>query len=527
MWNDKIAAGLLLALLAGCEAPQTSKAKDEWNAANNPVTMMASAYSFETSYAALPKSGRPERFPWSDNYWPTYQGGVAHRWNDDKSRELSLLESKSTDRVFAGQLDENPELQKKRSEVYGYAPYTKEQLLAMPEAEREATIRSLSPAEKYDIYRGDFEYSTVKSERDRTGILQTLRDQPSFSEGKKIETWFGICHSWAPATILFKEPAAISVQTKDQIKVDFGASDIKALLSHMIDVDNTQTRFNTFMGQRCNSDISQTNISRLDKEIFGSLEPTNNELVEQAIEKLFKETSIDVAVKMGLVPYILAYTDTVEYAQKRFAEVSASLRRYVNSRIQDDFDAAYNKAPKILALAGTGALTPAERLAGIQDSVRTSACSDTNAGAFHLVLTNIVGLQKQSFVVDITRDREVWNQAVAGYSSREVAELTGDQISPTAAPGTVKELEIATTFYYTGEMSPAWEPFGNGTQLDRRYHKPLKYQYRLEIDANGRIIGGSWLSESRPDFLWGAGNMVFSPVYADLKRLYYQTIQKQ
>jgi hypothetical protein len=76
-------------------------------------------------------------------------------------------------------------------------------------------------------------------------------------------------------------------------------------------------------------------------------------------------------------------------------------------------------------------------------------------------------------------------------------------------------------------MAPAWEPFGNGQQLDRRYHLPLNYRYKLELDVNGNIIGGSWLSDSRPDFLWGAGNMVFSPEFSDLKRLYYKAIQKR
>ncbi|HYX35501.1 MAG TPA: hypothetical protein VE954_20590 [Oligoflexus sp.] len=525
MLNHKISAGLLLALLAGCEAPQSSDVKDRWDSANNPVTMMATDNSFETSYDALPKSGRPALAPWSDNYWPTYQGGVGYRWNAENSRELSRLESKSTDRLYRGQLDENPELQKLRSEVYGYTPYTKEQLLAMPEAEREATIRSLSPAEKYDIYRGDFEYTTLKSERARTGILQTLRDQPDYKKDKKIETWFGICHAWAPATIMFKEPAAISVETKDNIKVDFGASDVKALLSHMIDVDDNVTRYNSFMGVRCDSDISQTNVSKLDKEWFETLEAKNNAHVEQAIEKLLKETSIDVAIKVGMLPYILAYSDSVEYAQKRFGEVSTNLRRYVRDRVRADFETAYNRAPAILALAGTGTLTPAERLAGLQEAMRTTGCSDTNAGAFHLVLANIVGLQKQSFVVDITRDREVWNQAVAGYTSREIRTLTGDKISKTAAPGTVKEVEIATTFYYTGEMNPAWEPFGNGTDLDKRYHLPQSYRYKIEIDSNGNIIGGSWISDLRPDFLWDAANPVFSPEFRDLKKLYYKAIQ--
>ena len=526
MATKSLVSGLLLSLLAACEAPHTSQVKDEWNDANNPVTMMANAYSFETSYDALPKSGRPERMPWSDNYWPTYQGGLGYRWNQEKSRQLSRMESKSSDSLYAGQLDENPELQKLRSEVYGYVPYTKDQLLALADAEREETIRGLSPAEKYDIYRGDFAYPTLQSERRRTGILRTLRDQPGYLVGKKIETWFGLCHAWAPATVMLKEPGALSVEGKDQIKVDFGASDIKALLSHMIDADPRQTRFNTFMGVRCNSDLSQTNVARLEKDVFNDLEWKNNEKVELAIRKLLDDKTIDVAVKLGLLPYILAYADTVEFAQDRFKTVSDDLSRYVNAQLRDDFRIAFEKAPKILALAGTDALTPAERWAGIQDAFRTKACSDTNAGAFHLVMSNLVGLQKQSFLVDITRDREVWNQAVAAYSSKELQTFTGDSISPFAAPGTVKEVEMATTFHYTGEMASAWQPFSDGTQLDRRFHHPLKYSYRLELDADGHIIGGNWLSDQRPDFLWGAANFVFSPAFADLKKLYYAAIRR-
>lgn len=30
----------------------------------------------------------------------------------------------------------------------------------------------------------------------------------------------------------------------------------------------------------------------------------------------------------------------------------------------------------------------------------------------------------------------------------------------------------------------------------------VKYDYDLEIDANGRLIGGEWYDESHPDFIW-------------------------
>jgi hypothetical protein len=52
------------------------------------------------------------------------------------------------------------------------------------------------------------------------------------------------------------------------------------------------------------------------------------------------------------------------------------------------------------------------------------ACRDSNAGSFHVLLTNYLGVQRASFVFDQTFDDEVWNQPLRGYrivESREVA----------------------------------------------------------------------------------------------------------
>ncbi|MDQ3233995.1 MAG: hypothetical protein M3Q07_19470 [Pseudobdellovibrionaceae bacterium] len=519
--TNKIAVGLLIALLAGCEANESSKTKDAWNATNDPVKMVATAEGFVTKYSILPKNGQPGTLPWSDNYWPTYQGGVAYRWNDADSQKLHALELESTDSTYRGQLDNNPQLQELRSKVYGYSPYTKEQILAMPEEQRAALIQTLSPAEKYDIYRGDWTFPTVQAERERTNILQTLRDRSEYDPETKIETWWGICHAWAPATILFKEPGALSVQSKDNIKVDFGASDIKALITHMVDYNPEQSNFRTQMGARCNSNISPSNLSKLDKEIFGSLEAKNNEKVEASITLLLKERSIEIPVKIVFLAYVLNYSDSAEYAQKRFNEIKTDFAgRISGSVMRADFNAAVEKADKVLAKVGTTIPSPSERQAGLLDATRTSACTDTNAGAFHLVLTNVVGIRKESFVIDMTRDYEVWNQAVAKYDSREIATYTGSKISAEAAPGTVKEVQVETILRYTGEMNPMWEPFGDGSAIDTRYHKPLRYRYRLELDERGHIIGGSWVSDSRPDFIWGASNFKWSSEWTDLKKLY-------
>jgi hypothetical protein len=42
-------------------------------------------------------------------------------------------------------------------------------------------------------------------------------------------------------------------------------------------------------------------------------------------------------------------------------------------------------------------------------------CRDTNPGSFHVVLANMLGIQKKALVEDRTFDYEVWNQPIRGY----------------------------------------------------------------------------------------------------------------
>ena len=58
---------------------------------------------------------------------------------------------------------------------------------------------------------------------------------------------------------------------------------------------------------------------------------------------------------------------------------------------------------------------------GIPES---DACSDTNAGAFHTAISNLVGIRKTSLVEDRAYDYEVWNQPVRGYKVMEQRTVT-------------------------------------------------------------------------------------------------------
>ena len=44
-----------------------------------------------------------------------------------------------------------------------------------------------------------------------------------------------------------------------------------------------------------------------------------------------------------------------------------------------------------------------------------AACADTNAGTFHTVIANMIGIQKIGLVEDRTYDYEVWNQPLRAF----------------------------------------------------------------------------------------------------------------
>jgi hypothetical protein len=127
------------------------------------------------------------------------------------------------------------------------------------------------------------------------------------------------------------------------------------------------------------------------------------------------------------------------------------------------------------------------------------ACQeDLNAGAFHIVISNMLGIRHEGFLADVDRYKEVWNQPIVAYKSKIVA----DNLAPSkgAAESAVKEMKVETDFFYVDEVDNVTWDVVHGTK-DQLIAKK-SYAYRLEINAYGNIVGGSWDSDERPDFLW-------------------------
>ncbi len=140
-----------------------------------------------------------------------------------------------------------------------------------------------------------------------------------------------------------------------------------------------------------------------------------------------------------------------------------------------------------------------------------SECADVNAGAFHIVITNMIGINSQSFIADVDRFNDVWNQPIFGYKS----EIVGPEpvTAQDAKNGIAQKIRVKNEMSYGDELEFYSEELEHEgiiqfvsklpvTGTEHQLYSTRKYEYVLELDAKGSIIGGTWISETRPDMLW-------------------------
>jgi hypothetical protein len=145
------------------------------------------------------------------------------------------------------------------------------------------------------------------------------------------------------------------------------------------------------------------------------------------------------------------------------------------------------------------------------DELNSADCKDVNAGSFHVVLTNLIGIHSRSFVADIDRMNDVWNQPIYGYSSSIKNE---EAVSPDhRMQGIERRMRMTTEFtygeelkFYTPELAAeGHQNFVSKSPVTGTVHQKYlsrSYEYILELDGTGKIVGGEWISATRPDFLW-------------------------
>lgn len=244
----------------------------------------------ERRAASLPTSGRVARIPWVGSYWPTWHDSINDRWDGARSKspakkfELAFRLSGIEDKV---------------SEFHGIDSRT------------DAAMCSRDSECKADVH-------------------EKCAKRVGASSGRCIPTWFGLCHAWAAASVLLPEPEHEVVKNG----VTFKVQDLKALITL---AHNSTT--SKFVSLRCDDD---------------------------------------------------------------------------DARGQVNYD---------------------------EDGRPSRRCRDTNAGTFHLLLANYIGVRRLPFIQDRSFDIQVWNQPIRSFevvdrrsvSSREANRLIG--VTPVGGDG--------------------------------------------------------------------------------------------
>jgi hypothetical protein len=309
---------------------------EKWEGFSSPEIMLS---GFISKFDQLPLEGNMEgeKNAWSGHYWPSKEGGINNRWNS------------------------------KKREGFDYKSPKKEVILKMSTEQ----LKTLSPAEKFDLLKGRYSYP--------------LKKEATGTASKFAYEWAGICHGWAPASLYHNEPTPKVLTNPEGLKIPFGSADIKALLSY----------------------------------------------------------------------YYAFYNES--------ATNQVGLRCYFGGW-----------------------------LGGAR-----GCDNDLNAGAFHIIMTNRLGIHAEGFLMDKERFRQVWNQPVVGYKSK----ITADNLKPkyNAASSAVREIRVETDLMYVDESDPTWD-IAHGTTSQKI--AVMELQYRLEINSRGEIVGGDWESDERPDFIW-------------------------
>ena len=181
----KLIAIALFASACGGAIDNTATQDDEvWSAAGNPALFST---GLEYKLDALPAQGQAKVIPWTGSYWPTANDNINYRWDGASSDSAA----KKYEKAFGGHNVEDAVSKNHGIDSVTWA--------------KTCTSNSVCDSSQGEICAK------------RTG--QT--------SGRCIPTWWGICHGWTPASILFPEPKHAVVKNG----VTFKVNDLKALAS--------------------------------------------------------------------------------------------------------------------------------------------------------------------------------------------------------------------------------------------------------------------------------------------------------
>lgn len=416
----------------------------------------------------LPSQGEAKNIPWAANYWPTYKDSINHRWDGSSSQSP------------AGKYGQAFGVSGVEDAVSSYSG-----------------IASLSSRTS----------CTTTSECNRD-LGESCAIRFGESSGYCIPSWFGICHAWAPVSILEPEPRNAVTHNG----VTFKVNDLKALLTLAYNRSTSK-----FVSLRCNENDSEGEIeydeygrpTGYDTECLDTNPGTFHVIVANFLglrnESFVEDRTFDYQVwNQPVRGYrVLSQSEVSAPEANRLVgatSVGGTIHNESGSVAKDEWSHldSYAVEPGSgvrVVMTGTGDADLYVRF----DAQPTS--SDYKCRPYE-------GGTAETCDLTVPSDASRLYVSVNGFDDSSTYDLSitvGGDI-----PSTYIFNDGAASFYhvkleldYITESSAGTDGY-LGDVIDN-YTQSDRYEYVLEVDADGTIAGGEWVGSSQrnhPDFLW-------------------------
>jgi hypothetical protein len=467
-----------------------------WNSANNPARMSGNfAYRFES----LPTWGYVNHQPWPGSYWPTYLDSINYKWNGAGSVSASR----------------------------------KYQQAFTPGTDIEALVSAAQGADR--------NWGLPRCYSNSDCAMGSYCAKRSSSLGQCIPSWWGICDGWASAATTEPEPRH-SVWYNG---VQFHVNDIKALVtySHMAGM----TRI--MLADRCNSNPQWTSYDRTGlpaEPACADANPGTFHVVLANMVGIRKEsviqdrnwgyqvwnhpirsfyTLVNREVSAGEAGQLTGYGTTgggtgtrTVIAQKSGYFPTAGAWHNIGA-----YPVAAGEAISV-EMTGTGDADLYVKYGSPNNYYYAYDCRPYLPGSNETCNLYRVSSNTTAYVY-VHGFKPATNYTV------KIIKVSGTGGSTYARnPSAVRFRHIKTAVSYIELVSPAYtQPL---TPQINNFTKWDNFEYILELDGAGNIIGGEWIGASKnahPDFLWIARdrrNTTVSGInYGNVKRLLDLSIQ--
>jgi len=468
---------------------------EAWGSADSPLLFNP---DLELIAANLPATGAARNTPWAASYWPIYQDNINVKWNGAGTDAPSTKYGKAFN------------------------------LTGVEDA--------VSRAHGIDSQAGA--KACTQSSECNASLSEECAIRDGKTSGRCIPTWFGICHAWAPLAILLPEPKKPVTYNG----VEFKINDIKALLTLVH--DRTESRF---VSLRCDQLDSSQEVS-FDK--YGR--PTGP-------SASCKDTNPGT-FHVLMTNYLGKQGESFVYDRTWDSEVwNQPLRGYRVTSMAEVSALDANKAVGVTAEGGTtsektgtvtgGATTDLGVLPVTAGQNLTIAMSGTGDPDLYVKFGSAPTTGSYDCRPYETGPAETCTLTVPAGATQAFLSVAGYGTTPSAFKLAItnggaiptsyvfnanakKLMQVHMDVDYISESASTLD--GNlGSQIDRYTHQD-KYDYILELDGAGKIIGGEWIGTSKrqhPDFVWLPIRSTVTTVaggkisYANVKMIYDLSMQ--